>query len=66
MPAGQVFRTRRRLLFPYPAASPDLPGLIDAFLATSRDTGLTRVLTETRDVVVRALRPRALPATLPA
>jgi aminopeptidase N len=54
-----------RLLFPYPAASPDLLDRIDAFLAAPRDPGLTRVLTETRDVVVRALRSRALPATLP-
>jgi aminopeptidase N len=58
--------TLGRVLFPYPAASPDLPGRIDAFLAVPRDPGLTRVLTETRDVVVRALRSRALPAALPA
>ena len=51
-----------RLLFPYPAASPDLLGRIDAFLATPRDPGLARVLTETRDIVARALRSRALPA----
>jgi len=55
-----------RLLFPYPAASPDLLGRIDAFLAVPRDPGLVRVLTETRDIVVRALRSRALPAALPA
>jgi aminopeptidase N len=55
-----------RVLFPYPAASPDLLDRIDAFLAVPGDPGLTRVLTETRDVVVRALRSRALPATLPA
>jgi aminopeptidase N len=55
-----------RLLFPYPAASPDLLGRIDAFLATPRDPGLARVLTETRDIVARALRSRALPAALPA
>ena len=53
-----------RLLFPYPAASPDLLLRIDAFLAAPRDPGLTRVLTETRDIVARALRSRALPATL--
>jgi aminopeptidase N len=52
-----------RLLFPYPAASPDLLGRIDAFLAVPRDPGLVRVLTETRDIVARALRSRALPAT---
>jgi aminopeptidase N len=55
-----------RLLFPYPAASPDLLGRIDAFLAAPRDPGLARVLTETRDIVARALRSRALPASLPA
>ncbi|HTZ30019.1 MAG TPA: aminopeptidase N [Streptosporangiaceae bacterium] len=55
-----------RLLFPYPAASSDMLGRIDAFLATPRDPGLARVLTETRDVVVRALRSRALPARLPS
>jgi len=55
-----------RLLFPYPAASPDLLGRIDAFLAAPRDPGLARVLTETRDIVARALRSRALPAALPA
>ena len=55
-----------RLLFPYPVASPDLLGRIDAFLAAPRDPGLARVLTETRDVVTRALRSRALPATWPA
>ena len=53
-----------RLLFPYPAASPEIPGRIDAFLAAGqRDPGLVRVLTETRDIVERALRSRALPAT---
>jgi aminopeptidase N len=55
-----------RLLFPYPAASPDLLGRIDAFLAVPRDPGLARVLTENRDIVARALRSRALPAALPA
>jgi aminopeptidase N len=54
-----------RVLFPYPAASPDLLGRIDAFLAAPRDPGLARVLTETRDIVERALRSRALPASLP-
>ena len=46
--------------------SPELLGRIDAFLAAPRDPGLARVLTETRDIVARALRSRALPAALPA
>jgi aminopeptidase N len=51
-----------RLLFPYPAAGPDLLGRVDAFLAAGpRDPGLARVLAEARDTVVRALRSRALP-----
>ena len=50
------------LLFPYPAASPELLTHIDDFLtATPRDPALTRVLTERRDTVQRALRSRALP-----
>ena len=52
-----------RLLFPYPLASPDLLAQIDAFLAAPRDPGLARVLTETRDIVARALLSRALPIT---
>ncbi len=49
-------------LFPYPAASPELLAQVDAFLAAApRDPGLVRVLTEQRDIVVRALRSRALP-----
>jgi aminopeptidase N len=49
------------LLFPYPAASADLLTKIDDFLSTPRDPALTRVLTERRDAVQRALRSRALP-----
>jgi aminopeptidase N len=50
------------LLFPYPAASPQLLTHIDDFLAaTPRDPALTRVLTERRDTVQRVLRSRALP-----
>jgi aminopeptidase N len=49
------------LLFPYPAAAPELLTQIDDFLtATPRDPALTRVLTERRDTVQRALRSRAL------
>jgi aminopeptidase N len=52
-----------RLLFPFPAASPELVGRIDAFLAAEeRDPGLVRVLIEHRDRVERALRSRALPS----
>jgi len=50
------------LLFPYPAASPELVTEIDDFLtATPRDPALARVLTERRDAAQRALRSRALP-----
>lgn len=50
------------LLFPYPAAASELLMHIDEFLsATPRDHALTRVLTERRDTVQRALRSRALP-----
>ena len=49
------------MLFPHPAASPELVRRIDAFLAAEpRDPGLVRVLTERRDIVQRALRSRAL------
>jgi aminopeptidase N len=54
-----------QVLFPHPAASPELLARIDAFLATEEpDAGLARVLTEKRDLVSRALRSRALPAFL--
>jgi aminopeptidase N len=48
------------LLFPYPAASPELLADLDEFLGAPHDPGLTRVLTERRDTVRRALRSRAL------
>lgn len=48
------------LLFPYPAASPELLAQIDDFLTTPRDPALTRVLAERRDAVQRALRSRAI------
>jgi aminopeptidase N len=52
-----------QLLFPFPAASPELVQRIDAFLAAGeRDPGLVRVLIEHRDKVERALRSRALPS----
>ena len=52
-----------RLLFPFPAASPDLVERIDAFLAAEeRDPVLVRILIEHRDTVERALRSRALPS----
>jgi aminopeptidase N len=50
-----------QMLFPYPAASPELVERIGAFLAAEeRDPGLTRVVIECRDIVERALRSRAL------
>ena len=51
------------LLFPYPAASPELLARIDEFLTRPRDPGLVRVLTDHRDTVQRALRSRALPVS---
>jgi hypothetical protein len=51
------------MLFPYPAASPELLDQIDAYLATpERDPGLLRVIIERRANIERALRSRALPA----
>ena len=51
------------MLFPYPAASPELLDQIDAYLATQeRDPGLSRVIVERRANIERALRSRALPA----
>ena len=61
---GEHFRVLLgQMLFPYPAASPELVGRIGAFLdAEERDPGLARVVIECRDIVERALRSRALPA----
>jgi aminopeptidase N len=51
-----------QMLFPYPAASPELVERIGAFLAAEeRDPALARVVIECRDIVERALRSRALP-----
>ncbi len=51
-----------RLLFPYPAASPELLAQVDAFLAApDLDPSLSRVVIEGRDIVEKALRSRALP-----
>jgi aminopeptidase N len=51
-----------QILFPYPAASPELLRRLDAFLASpGHDPGLVRVVIEGRDIVERALRSRALP-----
>ena len=50
-----------RLLFPYPAGSPDALARIDAFLAQPRDPGLARLVVEIRDIVRRAVRSRSLP-----
>jgi aminopeptidase N len=49
------------LLFPYPAASPELLRRLNAFLAgPGHDPGLLRVVIEGRDIIERALRSRAL------
>jgi aminopeptidase N len=50
-----------RELFPYASASPELLGLIDAFLTENgQDPSLSRVVIEGRDIVEKALRSRAL------
>jgi aminopeptidase N len=52
-----------QILFPYPAASPELIEQLDAFLAAEeREPGLARLVIELRDIVERALRSRALPS----
>ncbi len=49
-------------LFPYTAASPELLGAVDAFLAEpGRDPSMSRVVIEGRDIVEKALRSRTLP-----
>jgi aminopeptidase N len=49
------------LLFPYPAASPELLARADEFLATpGLDPGLARVVIEGRDMAAKALRARSL------
>jgi len=51
-----------KLLFPYPAASPELLARVDEFLAApDLDPALARVVVEGRDTVDKALRSRALP-----
>jgi aminopeptidase N len=51
-----------KLLFPYPAASPELIARVDTFLATpDLDPALARVVIEGRDIIDKALRARALP-----
>jgi len=47
-----------RLLFPYPAASPELLARIGEFLAAPRDPGLARMLRDHQDTVRRALLAR--------
>ena len=50
-----------RGLFPYSAASPELLGQVDAFLAApDLDPSLRRVVIEGRDIAEKALRSRAL------
>jgi aminopeptidase N len=59
---GERFRlVLGEMLFPYPAASPELLRRIDAFLATDRDPGMVRLISERSDIVERALRSRNLP-----
>ena len=49
------------LLFPYPAASPELLTMIEQFLtAVPRDPALARLLRDHQDTTQRALRSRAL------
>jgi aminopeptidase N len=49
------------LLFPYPAAAPELLKLIEEFLAAApRDPDLARMLRDRQDAVRRALKSRAL------
>ncbi|MGH3150314.1 MAG: aminopeptidase N, partial [Streptosporangiaceae bacterium] len=48
------------LLFPYPAATAELPRLIEQFLAAPRDPALARMLRDRQDDVQRALTSRAL------
>ena len=51
-----------KALFPYTAASPELLSQIDELLTDSAlEPGLARIVTECRDVVVKALRSRTLP-----
>jgi aminopeptidase N len=51
-----------KLVFPYPAASPELLARVDEFLAApDLDPAMARVVIEGRDTVEKALRSRALP-----
>jgi aminopeptidase N len=60
---GHLRVARGAALFPWTAASDELVGQIDAFLAAGEcEPGLVRILVERRDQVVRALRSRALAA----
>jgi aminopeptidase N len=59
--SGHLRVARASALFPITAADAALIDRIDAFLtAAPRDAGLARVLSEQRDLVVRALRSRRL------
>jgi aminopeptidase N len=66
---GHIWATRSdhlrvqlsELLFPYPAASPELLARIDEFLtARPRAPSLARLLTDRRDIVQRALSSRTI------
>jgi aminopeptidase N len=64
----QIFATRSghmrvhlaNVLFPFPAVSPDFVRNIEEFLATPRDPGLVRIVSDHCDTARRALRSRAL------
>jgi aminopeptidase N len=61
---GEQFRfLLGQLLFPLYATSPQLLGRVDDFLAEQeRNPGMARVLVQSRDIVAKALRARALPS----
>ena len=48
------------VLFPYPAVSPDVLARIEEFVASPRDPGIVRIVTDHYDVAQRALRLRSL------
>ena len=61
---GEQFRfLLGQLLFPLYATSPQLLDRVDDFLAEpDRNPGMVRVLVQSRDIVAKALRARALPS----
>jgi aminopeptidase N len=59
-PAGTIRVLLGEILFPYPVISPGLLARLDAMIETAADPGLARLLSEQRDITLRALRSRAL------